>query len=65
MAKDKVFRSIEEVRQHYFPDAYRKEQEMKRMEDPKSFGTGLVKDLMDALRKELKNVRIKCGCTQK
>ena len=49
----KEYRSMTEFRKHFFPNAYKKELVEERSRDPKTFGTGLVKDLMDGVRREL------------
>ena len=43
-----------EFKKHFFPNAYKKELAEERNRDPKTFGTGLVKDLMDGVRRELR-----------
>ncbi len=48
----KNYRSMVEFKKHFFPNAYKQEEERSR--DPKTFGTGLVKDLMDGVRRELR-----------
>ena len=50
----KEYRSMAEFRKHFFPNAYKKELVEERSRDPKTFGTGLVKDLMDGVRRELR-----------
>lgn len=49
----KEYRSMAEFKRHFFPNAYKKELAEERSRDPKTFGTGLVKDLMDGVRREL------------
>lgn len=48
------YRSMAEFKRHFFPNAYKKELAEERSRDPKTFGTGLVKDLMDGVRRELR-----------
>lgn len=50
----KEYRSMAEFKKHFFPNAYEKELAEERSRDPKTFGTGLVKDLMDGVRRELR-----------
>ena len=51
---EKEYRSMAEFKKHFFPNAYKKELAEERSRDPKTFGTGLVKDLMDGVRRELR-----------
>ena len=48
------YRSMADFKKHFFPNAYEKELEEERSRDPKTFGTGLVKDLMEGVRRELR-----------
>ena len=50
----KEYRSMAEFKKYFFPNAYKKELAEERSRDPKTFGTGLVKDLMDGVRRELR-----------
>ena len=50
----KEYRSMAEFRKQFFPNAYQKELAEEGSRDPKTFGTGLVKDLMDGVRRELR-----------
>lgn len=50
----KEYRSMAEFKKHFFPNAYEKELAEERSRDPKTFGTGLVKDLMEGVRQELR-----------
>ena len=43
-----------EFKKHFFPNAYKKELAAERSRDSKTFGTGLVKDLMEGVRRELR-----------
>lgn len=51
---EKVFRSMAEFKKHFFPNSYQKELERKRIEDPKSFGTGLVQELLEGVKQQLR-----------
>ena len=56
----KVFRSMEEFKKHYFPDAYAKEQEEKRMNlDPKELGKIMAEEFLENIRRELEKMRDK------
>ena len=50
----KEYRSMEAFKKHFFPNAYKKELAEERSRDPKTFGTGLVKDLMEGVRRGLR-----------
>ena len=52
---EKVFLSIEEYKEHFFPNAYEKEMEEKKGRDPKRFGAGLVQELLESVRQESRN----------
>ncbi len=43
-----------EFQKHFFPSAYKEELVEERSRDPEACGTGLVKDLMDGVRRELR-----------
>ena len=51
---EKVYRSIEEFKKHFFPNSYQKELDLKKSQDPKSFGTGLVQELLEGIRQEFR-----------
>ena len=51
---EKVYRSIAEFKKHFFPNAYEKELADKRSQDPKNFGTGLVQELLENVKQELR-----------
>ena len=50
----KVYRSITEFKEHFFPNSYAKELARKKSQDPKSFGTGLVQELLEGVRQQLR-----------
>ena len=50
----KEYRSMAEFKKHFFPNAYQKELAEERSRDPKTFGTGLVEDLMEGVRRRLR-----------
>ncbi len=50
----KVYRSIEEVREHFFPNFYEKEQERKKRQIPETLGDGLAQTLLDRIRCKLR-----------
>ena len=50
----KVYRSIEEVREHFFPNFYEKEQERKKKQNPETLGEGLAQVLLDRIKCELR-----------
>ena len=51
----KVFRSIEEVREHFFPNFYEKEQERKKEQNPETLGDGLAQDLLEHIKCKLRS----------
>ena len=51
---EKEYRSMAEFKKRFFPNAYKKELAEERSRDPKTFGTGLVKDLMEGVRRGLR-----------
>ena len=50
----KVYRSIEEVREHFFPNFYEKEQEREKEQNPEILGEGLAQELLKRIRCELR-----------
>ena len=48
----KVYRSIAEFKAHFFPNSYEEELAAKKRQDPKRFGTGLVQELLESVRRE-------------
>lgn len=50
----KMFRSIEEVREHFFPNFYEKEQERKKEQNPEILGEGLAQTLLARIKCELR-----------
>lgn len=54
----KVFRSMEEIKKHYFPDAYAKEQKEKRIIlDPKELEKLMAEEFLESIRRELEKLR--------
>jgi len=53
---EKVYRSIEEVREHFFPNFYEKEEELEKHQNPETFGTGLAQELLEGIRRELREL---------
>lgn len=51
---EKVYRSIEEVREHFFPNFYEKEQEDKKKQNPETLGEGLAQALLERIKCELR-----------
>lgn len=51
---EKVYRSIAEVKEHFFPYSYQKELKRKKSQDPKSFGTGLVQEFLEGVKQQLR-----------
>lgn len=50
----KVYRSIAEFKEQFFPNSYAKELAHEKSQDPKSFGTGLVQELLEGVRQQLR-----------
>ena len=48
---EKVYRSIAEFKKHFFPNSYEKELVDEKSRDPKTFGTGLVQELLEGVRR--------------
>ena len=51
---EKVYRSIEEFKEYFFPNFYEKELANEKKRDPKYFGTGLIQELLESVRQELR-----------
>ena len=51
---EKVYRSMAEFKEYFFPNSYQKELEHERSQDPKSFGTGLVQELLEGIKQEFR-----------
>ncbi|MCG9127306.1 hypothetical protein JT359_06845 [Candidatus Poribacteria bacterium] len=51
---EKVYRSIVEVKKHFFPNSYKKELEYKKGQDPNSFGTALVEGFFEGVKQQLR-----------
>ena len=49
----KTFRSINQIRKHYLPSAYAEAQRKKERKDPKKYGTGIVKKILEEMRQKL------------
>ena len=49
---EKVFRSIEEIREHFFPNFYEKEEQRKRIAE--TSGLGLAEDILEQIRRRLR-----------
>ena len=52
--REKVYRSIEEIREHFFPNFYEKEQEQKKEQNPDTLGKGLAQALLERIKCELR-----------
>lgn len=57
----KIFRSVSEFRRYYFPktvaEEERKERELEILRNPEKYGTGLMQELLENLRKALQKNR--------
>ena len=51
---DKVYRSIVEFKEHFLPNSHKKELDQEKSLDPKSYGTGLVKELLEGIKREFR-----------
>ena len=51
---EKVYHSIGSVKEHFFPNSYQKEIEQKNKQDPNSFGTVLVRGLLEGVKQQLR-----------
>ena len=51
---EKVYRSMAEFKEYFFPTSYQKELEHEKSQDPKSFGTGLVQELLEGVKQQLR-----------
>ena len=49
---EKVFHSMEEIRKHFFPNFYEKEE--RRNQNPETSGLGLAKDILEQIRRKLR-----------
>ena len=49
---EKVFRSMEEIRKHYFPNFY--EEEERRNRTPEAAALGLTKNILEQIRSKLR-----------
>lgn len=50
----KMYRSIEEVRAHFFPNFYEKEQEREKNQNPETLGEGLTQELLERIKCKLR-----------
>ena len=50
----KTYKSMAEFKQQFLPDSYEKELAEQRRKEPGTFGTGLVGDLLEGIRQQLK-----------
>lgn len=51
--KRRVYRSVDEFDERFFPNYHESRLSQKRREEPSSFGTGLAKELLDDIRSRL------------
>ena len=51
---EKVYRSVAEFKEHFFPNSHEKELAHEKIQDPKSFGTGLVQELLEGVKQEFR-----------
>ena len=51
---EKVYRSIAEFKEQFFPNFHAKELAHEKSQDPKNFGTGLVQELLEGIRQEFR-----------
>ena len=51
---EKVYRSIAEFKEQFFPNSHAKELAHEKSQDPKNFGTGLVQELLEGIRQEFR-----------
>lgn len=51
---EKVYRSMEEFMEHVFPNFYPKELMHEKVQDPETFGTGLVEELLENVEREFR-----------
>ena len=49
---EKVFRSIEEIRKHFFPNFY--EEEERRNRTPETAALGLTRNILEQIRRKLR-----------
>lgn len=50
----KTYRSMVEFKKHFLPNSYKKELADEKRKEPGTFGTGLVSDLLEGIREQLK-----------
>lgn len=48
---EKVYRSIAEFKENFLPNSHEKEVAHAKSQDPKSFGTGLVQELLEGVKR--------------
>jgi hypothetical protein len=51
--RKKVYRSVEEFEEEFFPTAHEKKLAEKRSKEPSTFGTGLATELLESIRQQL------------
>ena len=51
---EKVYRSVAEFKENFFPNSHEKELAHEKIQDPKSFGTGLVQEFLESVKQELR-----------
>ena len=51
---EKVYRSMDEFMEHVFPNFYPKELMHEKVQDPDTFGTGLVEELLKNVGREFR-----------
>ena len=49
-----TYKSMIEFKQRFLPNSYEKELEEQRRKEPGTFGTGLVGDLLEGIKQQLK-----------
>ena len=52
---EKVYRSISEFKEHFFPNSHEKELAHKRSHNLQNFGTGLVQELLEGVRRKFRS----------
>jgi len=51
---EEVFRSMAAIEREFFPNSYKKKLEEEEKEKPGAFGTGLAKEIMEEIRRRLR-----------
>lgn len=52
---EKVYRSLSDFKEHFFPNSHEKELAHEKSQDPKNVGTGLVQELLEGVRREFQS----------